>query len=567
AAVALTAGLLPTLAATPAQAVSPDIVIAEVYGGGGNAGATFRNDFVVLRNNGSAAVDVSSWTLQYASAAGTSWAVTPLMGIIAPGERYLVQQAAGTGGTTDLPTPNASGSTAMSATAGKVALVPSRTACTGTACADTPLRDFVGYGSTASTAESSPALGASNTMSVSRSSTGADTDQNGNDFTAGVPTPERTTSAPPPPPPAPVADCTAPGSALTTIPAVQGSGATSPLVGSQVQVEGVVVGDLENVEALGYFLQSETADADPATSEGLFVSSPATGTVTLGDRVRVVGTVNEQFGVTTLAASGVDLCAGGVALPPAAALALPSDDAARERLEGMRVTTSAPLTVTEHFNLDGFGELVLSSSGAQVQPTEVARPGSATATALIVANRLNRLTLDDGRAARNLRPVPYLTPTDPVRIGDRVTALEDVVLTFGFGSWRLQPADGDARDADATTFAATNPRPASPEPVGGTYQVGAFNVLNYFTTLTTQNPQARGATNAADFAEQERKIVVAINQLGADVVALQEIENSAALGEPVDEALSTLVDALNAANPDPGPWALVPSSTDLPAAS
>ena len=88
------------LTASPAGAVSPDVVISQVYGGGGNSGATYTNDFVELANRGASAVDLTGWSVQYASAAGTSWQVTPLSGSIQPGGHYLVQEAAGTGGDT-----------------------------------------------------------------------------------------------------------------------------------------------------------------------------------------------------------------------------------------------------------------------------------------------------------------------------------------------------------------------------------------------------------------------------------------------------------------------------------
>ncbi|MBC7373778.1 MAG: ExeM/NucH family extracellular endonuclease, partial [Frankiales bacterium] len=362
------------------------------------------------------------------------------------------------------------------------------------------------------------------------------------------------------------ADCGAAASALTPISAVQGAGSATPIPADRsVQVEGVVVGDLDDMEPGGFFLQSETPDDDSATSEGLFVANPATRTVTLGQRVRAAGLVAERNGLTTLVADDVAVCASGVTRPAAAELPLPSDDITRERFEGMRVAVTSTLTLTEQFNLDRFGEVVLSANGVQIQPTEIAQPGSATATATITANSLNRITLDDGRGASDLRPVPYLRSTVPVRLGDRAT-LEDVVLSFGFGTFRLQPSDGDARNAGSTTFVETNPRPARPADVGGTYKVGAFNVLNYFTTLSSQDPRARGASNATDFQKQEAKIVAAINLLGADVVALQEIENSAALGEQTDEALASLVAALNGAA-GAGSWAFVPSSTDLPAAA
>src|SRR5690242_1741167 len=120
AAVILGAGSL--LIAAPAEAASPDVVISQVYGGGGNSGATYTNDFVELYNRGPSTVDLSGWSVQYASAAGTAYQVTALSGGIAAGAHYLVQEAAGTGGTAALPAPDATGSINLSATNGKVAL-------------------------------------------------------------------------------------------------------------------------------------------------------------------------------------------------------------------------------------------------------------------------------------------------------------------------------------------------------------------------------------------------------------------------------------------------------------
>ncbi|HEX9267194.1 MAG TPA: lamin tail domain-containing protein, partial [Candidatus Limnocylindria bacterium] len=131
----------------PAAAVSTTVVISQVYGGGGNSGATFKNDFIELFNRGSVAVDVTGWSVQYASAAGTSWAATPLSGTIHSGQYYLVQEAAGAGGTTNLPSPDATGTIAMSATSAKVALVNTTAALTGSGCPfSATVVDFVGYG-------------------------------------------------------------------------------------------------------------------------------------------------------------------------------------------------------------------------------------------------------------------------------------------------------------------------------------------------------------------------------------------------------------------------------------
>lgn len=119
------------------SAASNDIVISQIYGGGGNSGATYKNDFIELFNRGTSAVTVTGWSVQYASATGNTWAKTDLTGIIQPGKYYLVQEGMGAGGTVNLPTPDATGTIAMSGTSGKVALVTNGTLLTcGTATND-----------------------------------------------------------------------------------------------------------------------------------------------------------------------------------------------------------------------------------------------------------------------------------------------------------------------------------------------------------------------------------------------------------------------------------------------
>ncbi|WP_322973175.1 lamin tail domain-containing protein, partial [Peterkaempfera griseoplana] len=177
-------------------APSADAVIAEVYGGGGNSGATYTNDFVELGNAGSAALDLSGYSVQYLPGSPTAtskWQATPLTGTLPAGGRYLVGEAAGTGGTTPLPAPDASGTIAMSGTSGTVALVQGADPLTclnaADCAADTRVKDLVGYGTAVVHEGSGDAAGAGNTASVARPAL-ADTDDNAADFTAGAPTPE-----------------------------------------------------------------------------------------------------------------------------------------------------------------------------------------------------------------------------------------------------------------------------------------------------------------------------------------------------------------------------------------
>ena len=193
----LTAFVLAMAFACQAFAASPDVVISQVYGGGGNTGATYKNDFIELHNNGASAVSLNGWSVQYASATGTTWQVTNLTNVtLQPGQYYLVQEAAGTGGTTSLPIPDVTGAINMSGTAGKVALVTSTAALScGSSCAsNAAVRDYVGFGTTANNFEGAgPTPAPSNTTAVLRSGNGCiDTNDNSIDFATGAPIPRNT---------------------------------------------------------------------------------------------------------------------------------------------------------------------------------------------------------------------------------------------------------------------------------------------------------------------------------------------------------------------------------------
>lgn len=173
------------------------VVISQVYGGGGNTGAPYKNDFIELHNRGSVAVSLTGWSVQYGSATGmAAWTVTNLTGSIQPGAYYLVQEAAGTGTAPALPTPNAIGTITMAAGAGKVALVSSTTALTGACPTGAQIVDVVGFGPTANCSETAPTAAPSNTTAVLRNLSGCvDNGNNAADFTVGAPSPRNDMSA------------------------------------------------------------------------------------------------------------------------------------------------------------------------------------------------------------------------------------------------------------------------------------------------------------------------------------------------------------------------------------
>ena len=188
------------LTAATARGASSSLVVSQVYAGGGNSGAAFTNDFVELFNRGSTAVDVSDWTIQYASAASATWQLTTLSGSIPAGHYYLVQLASAANVGSPLPAPDATGTTNLAASSGKVALVHSTSAlsCGSAAgsCASAPgLADLVGYGSAADYEGSAAAPALSSTTAAARSGSGCtDTDSNSADFSALAPAPRNSAS-------------------------------------------------------------------------------------------------------------------------------------------------------------------------------------------------------------------------------------------------------------------------------------------------------------------------------------------------------------------------------------
>ncbi len=652
------------LAASPAAAVSPNIVISQIYGGGGNASATYQNDFVELFNRSSLSVDLTGWSLQYASATGTgnfgsaTNLITPLAGVLLPGQYLLVQEASTAAVGAPLPAPFLTDATpiSMSGSAGKVALVNTTTGlgCNGgstpcTAAALTTLVDLVGYGTANYFEGAAAAPVLTNTTSASRSLAGCqDTDDNAGDFTTGTPAP-RTTATPlhfcegdnapavvsrlpgagasgvarnstvtigfnepitlgatwfditctasgahpaavtsggantyaldpasdfannetctvtvyaaqvtdldtndPPDNMAAndvfsfqTADVFTCGDPATYIHQVQGSGMASPIVGTSVAIEGVVVGDYQGTgQFTGYYLQEESADADadPLTSEGIFVFSSASfRDVQAGDVVRVRGAVTEFAGLTELTSvSAVALCSTGTSLAPTPVSLPVSSVGDLERFEGMLVRFDQTLTATEVFNLGRFGEVSLSGVGRLYTPTAVATPGAA-AIAQAATNNRSRIILDDGSILQNIDPTRYpqggLSASNTLRVGDTLPGLTGV-MDYRFSNYRIQPVG-------AQSFDHTNPRTAAPAPSGGNLKIASFNVLNFFNGdgLGGGFPTARGANTLFEYQRQLAKEVSALRAINADIVGLMEIENDA---QP-NSALAALVAALNEA--------------------
>lgn len=278
------------------------VVISQVYGGGGNAGATLRNDFIELHNRSDAPISLSGWSVQYASSTGSSWQITPLTGTIQPGGYFLIQQAAGTGGTEDLPTPDATGTLALSGTNGKVALLNSITPlAVSSPSGDPSISDLVGYGNANGFEGSGAAPVLSATLSAIRKVAGSqDTDNNAGDFVAGTPAPRNSSS----PPFIPGAD----GSG-TAIASNATSGAGS-LVGSPI-FPSMSSGQEVKVDLTGSF--------PGAAISGIEIDVPSDFGTPLTENISLSGT---GLGIGAATASGQTVSITGASLTEATTLSL-----------------------------------------------------------------------------------------------------------------------------------------------------------------------------------------------------------------------------------------------------
>ncbi len=530
------------------------VVVSQVYGGGGNAGSTWRNDFIELRNNGATAVDLTGWSVQYASSSGSSWQATALAGSIAPGGYYLVQEAQGAGGTADLPTPDAIGTITISSSNGKVALVNGG----GTLSGSCPLGgatvvDFVGFGS-ANCFEGSAATPAlNNTSAALRNGDGSvDTDDNGSDFTRGTPDPRNSGAEPPDPPEPPVA---------LSIAQIQGSGLASPYADRDVVTEGVVTALKFND---GFFLQSASDDGDPATSDGIFVytASAPGALVAVGDRVKVTATVSEftpssrpnQLAITELVRPVVEVLASGQALPATIEL---GDDvlgptaspASLERLEGMRVSVADAIVIAPSGGSIDENDATASSNGVfHVTLPGVERPlrepGIGVLDAITIPAGKDPPRFDTNperlmvRSWGQVGAAPLSVDTDA-----QVAGLLGV-LDYYDGTWALLPDAGTP-----PTVAGGRLPEAVDDAAYDEVTVGSFNLLRLFDEVADGN----GATTLTPAALDKRLAKAAATICDylktPDVLGVVEVENARVL-----QLLSERIDATCASAPGYVPY-------------
>jgi 5'-nucleotidase len=605
---------------TPAHAAGEGLRISEVYVNGGSAGAAYTHKFVELHNPTSSPIDLAGASIQYRppTNSGGSSGVAALTGSVPAGGYFTVQ--GGSNGSNGQPVPGVdqvAGAINPGAGGGTLTLAGVATAVDPSTSPS--VVDKIGWG-TSNSPEGTVATGNSVLLSLQRNAAGLDTNDNGADFRALAPTPDAANAgdvdAGGAPVEATIAEIqgTGPvsplvGDTVTTQGVVTAAYPTGGFNGFFIQTGGP---DTTPGAADGLFVFGPTFDES---------------TLRIGDSVAVTGSVKEFGSLTEVEATtvtAIEALPAVVANPtiPGTDCPLPGTDcltgaaldAAKEEVEGELFQPTGDYTVTDAYDGSAynggstsssfFGEIGLAANSATplITPTDVIDAQDTAAIAARKAyNDAHRVILDDGSSttywntggtARDDLSLPWFTPDHTVRVGARVGFPAPVVLDYRFG-WKLQP-QAQVVGAPEGRVAFEQDRPAAPADVGGDLRLATFNVLNYFTTLGADvpgctsfndrdgNPIAvnrcrddqtpprdlpngpRGAWDQANLERQQAKIVAAISTMDADIVSVEEIENSLVVdGADRDEALGNLVAALNVAAP--GRWDYVRSPSVLPA--
>ncbi|TWP33579.1 lamin tail domain-containing protein [Leekyejoonella antrihumi] len=527
-------------AAPSAHAVSANLVVSEVYGGGGNSGTTLASDFIELYNTSDQPVDLTGWTVKYWSAQGTTAQTTSLTGSIPAGGHFLVKEADGSNaGAGALPAPDATGTIALSATAGRVAVVDPN----GTVV------DLVGWGN-ASQSEGTAAEYTSNTTSIARVSACTDTDNNAADFVAGSPTPQNTGT--------PAGDCTTgptppPTGQAATIPQIQGAAHRSPLTGQKVtDVPGVVTA----TDGTGFWMQSVTPDDNPATSEGIFVFTHSAPTVQVGDLLQVAGTVDEyrpggasgtgNLSTTELTSPTIDVQGTGHALPAPVIIGV-DRIAPQQTIESGNPGSveKAGVPFDPKVNALDFDE---SLEGMRVGLKDAQAVGPTNTsygeTAVVPGQNVTALRTVDGGVEYNSYDSPNamrlilsdrLLPKGSVgaaNVGDTYAGTTVGVMDYDYGDFYL-----DVTKA-ASLKSAGLKKTVATKPSATQLAFGTFNVEN----LAPSDPQTKFDRLAGQLVH---------NMQSPDIVALEEIQddNGATSDGTVDSTATTdkLIAAVRAA--------------------
>jgi predicted extracellular nuclease len=429
-----------------------------------------------------------------------------------------VQQSAGAGGSSPLPAPDASGSIAMAATSGKVALRSTAAPLTGACAAGADIADLVGYGVTTCFEGTAATAQPSNTTGALRKRGGCvDSNDNAADFSIGTPSPRNS---------AVTRTC-----GFTTLPihAIQGAGALTPVAGVDVTTTGIVTARKSN----GFFLQTPdgSSDSDPATSQAVFVFTGGAPAVLPGDAVTVRGTATEFFNLTQLESSlagDVTVDSTGNPLPSPVTLTTAILNAGGaptelERFEGMRVHANALVSVAP---TNEFGETYTVLSGV---PRPMREPG--IEIALPVPPDPNGdadccIPRWDMNPERLLVDSDGLAGSTPLSVTSN-TMFSNVTgpLDFTFSEYKVLP---ETPPVTAGGMGAV----AVPEAAANEFTVAGFNIENFTSAKASQLRKAALAIRTVMRSPDVIGVIEIADLVSLQALAAQVNSDAGAAGEP-----------------------------------
>lgn len=343
---------------------------------------------------------------------------------------------------------------------------------------------------------------------------------------------------------------------------VQGEGSSSPLVpegkyesDEEYVVRGVVSARGESLFR-GFYIRDIEGDGNAATSDGIYVLTKTAPIADIqpGVTVCVQGKVKEYFNLTEIDAyNNTFEITGETTAPAPVAVTVNEGETLRdalERYEGMNVVLDAgnSLRVSRNFSYDFAARrnnMIMSHNGVRFNPTQLAPSMSDEAQAIADANKDNILYIESDYKAGD-GEVPYFpdfnAETGYIRLNDQIVNF-DGVISYSYGDYRFVTND----TLTAGDFIHNNDRDIEPVLEAGDLKIASFNLLNFFTTMIggEDNPlsQNRGARSESDFYVQRDKLVSAISDMNADILAVVELENNG-FGE--NSAVKYLVEQVNA---------------------
>ncbi|MGF1711584.1 ExeM/NucH family extracellular endonuclease [Vibrio kagoshimensis] len=321
---------------------------------------------------------------------------------------------------------------------------------------------------------------------------------------------------------------------------------------------------LDGDVAVGFYMQDETPDSDPKTSDGIFVVGDVSG-LALGDKVKVTGPVEENFGWTQIPATAIETVGTGTVTATELSIASsdPEFDFTLERHEGMlvKLTSASDMKVSRNYSFDEGPQrfnMVLSQGEINVHPNQSFFPGTQEAKQAADCNDDNRLVVESFTKDTVGAPAWYPdfgqtdvdqdgTTEDFIRVGDLASSVQGVV-GYSYSDYRFYVTENVTKDS----FAADNSkRKAEPVLDNGDIRIATFNANQYINSLegsgeTNQYLEADahpGAQSSTEFDHQTLKLVSALKSLNADIVGLMEVENN---GFEESSAIAYLVTQLNA---------------------